>query len=192
MFTSIKHLYSNSRASLRAAFDCAESRFVVARQLCKSAYHFAESANLGCELAHVIGQHLRAFCQRLVPFHQSLYSLIDIHTVFRFMPPLYTQRCVWSRSLCNPVFTALRTAAYRHTNYCDTIRDMSPKNPAAVALGRRGGKATAENRTAEQRSEAARKAVKARWAKADELLNKLERSESALLSARLQKRSAKR
>jgi hypothetical protein len=61
-----------------------------------------------------------------------------------------------------------------------------------VALGRRGGKATAENRTAEQRSEAARKAVQARWAKADELLNKLKRSESALLSARIQKRSAKR
>ena len=42
---------------------------------------------------------------------------------------------------------------------------MTPKNAAAVALGRRGGKATAENRTAEQRSEAARKAVEARWAK---------------------------
>jgi hypothetical protein len=75
------------------------------------------------------------------------------------------------------------------------MRPMSPKNRAAVALGRRGGKATAENRTAKQRSEAARKAVKARWAKADQLLNKLERSESALLSARIQKpgrRSAKR
>lgn len=42
---------------------------------------------------------------------------------------------------------------------------MSPKNPAAVALGRKGGKATAEKRTAEQRSAAARKAVEARWAK---------------------------
>jgi hypothetical protein len=40
---------------------------------------------------------------------------------------------------------------------------MSPKNPAAVALGR--GKATAENRTAEQRKEAAYKAIRARWAK---------------------------
>jgi hypothetical protein len=47
---------------------------------------------------------------------------------------------------------------------------MSPKNPAAVALGRKGGKATAENRTPQQRSEAARKAVKARWEKTlDEL-----------------------
>ena len=35
---------------------------------------------------------------------------------------------------------------------------MTPKNPAAVALGRKGGKATAEKRTAEERSEAARKA----------------------------------
>jgi hypothetical protein len=47
------------------------------------------------------------------------------------------------------------------------------KNPAAVALGRRGGlkaagkgaKATAAARTPEERSEAARKAVNARWAK---------------------------
>jgi len=43
------------------------------------------------------------------------------------------------------------------------------KNPAAVALGRRGGKkggpARAANMTAQERSEAARKAVMARWAK---------------------------
>jgi hypothetical protein len=42
---------------------------------------------------------------------------------------------------------------------------MSPKNAAAVALGRKGGKATAENRTPQQRSEAARRAVQARWEK---------------------------
>ncbi len=43
------------------------------------------------------------------------------------------------------------------------------KNPYAVALGRRGGKkggpARAAAMTAEQRSESARKAVSARWAK---------------------------
>jgi hypothetical protein len=43
------------------------------------------------------------------------------------------------------------------------------KNPAAVALGRKGGKkgglARAANLTPEQRSESARKAVQARWAK---------------------------
>lgn len=42
------------------------------------------------------------------------------------------------------------------------------KDPAAVALGRRGGlkggKARAAKLTAEQRSEAARKAARARWA----------------------------
>ena len=41
------------------------------------------------------------------------------------------------------------------------------KNPAAVALGRRGGKkggqARAANMTPEERSESARKAVQARW-----------------------------
>ena len=43
------------------------------------------------------------------------------------------------------------------------------KNPAAVALGRKGGKkggpARAAAMTAEERSNAARKAVQARWAK---------------------------
>ena len=44
------------------------------------------------------------------------------------------------------------------------------KNPAAVALGRKGGKkggpARAASMTPEQRRESARKAVEARWAKA--------------------------
>ncbi len=42
---------------------------------------------------------------------------------------------------------------------------MPKKNPAAVALGRIGGKATAEKRTPQERTEAARRAVGARWAK---------------------------
>lgn len=44
------------------------------------------------------------------------------------------------------------------------------KDPAAVALGRKGGKkggpARAAKLTAEERSESARKAVQARWRKA--------------------------
>ena len=48
----------------------------------------------------------------------------------------------------------------------DTPED-SGKDPAAVALGRKGGlkggKARAESMTAEQRSESARRAAKARW-----------------------------
>ena len=46
------------------------------------------------------------------------------------------------------------------------------KNPAAVALGRKGGlkggPARAKKLTAEQRSESARRAVLARWAKVKE------------------------
>lgn len=52
------------------------------------------------------------------------------------------------------------------------VEDTDPdagKNPAAVALGRKGGlkggKARAEKMTAEERSAAARKAAAARWAK---------------------------
>jgi len=53
-----------------------------------------------------------------------------------------------------------------------TVRAAKKKNPAAVALGRRGGKkggpARAAKLTPSQRSESARKAVEARWAKAKE------------------------
>jgi hypothetical protein len=52
------------------------------------------------------------------------------------------------------------------------VKAPQKKNPAAVALGRKGGKkggpARAANLTAKQRSESARKAVQARWAKAKE------------------------
>lgn len=49
---------------------------------------------------------------------------------------------------------------------------MSPKNPAAVALGRKGGHARAAKLTAEQRSDSARKAVTARWQKTLDQLEK--------------------
>ena len=39
------------------------------------------------------------------------------------------------------------------------------KDPAAAALGRRGGAARAKNMTADQRTEIARRAAKSRWAK---------------------------
>ena len=52
------------------------------------------------------------------------------------------------------------------------VRAARKKDPAAVALGRKGGKkggpARAAKLTPKQRSESARKAVQARWAKAKE------------------------
>ena len=70
---------------------------------------------------------------------------------------------------------------------------MSPKNPAAVALGRKGGQATAQNRTPEQRSEAARKAVKARWEKIlDKLEAKIETHQEKQHEARQKKARAKK
>jgi hypothetical protein len=46
-------------------------------------------------------------------------------------------------------------------------RDPTPeeqgKDPAAVAMGKKGGKARADNMTAEKRSEIARKAAAKRW-----------------------------
>jgi hypothetical protein len=45
---------------------------------------------------------------------------------------------------------------------------MAQKDPAAVRLGRKGGKASAKNRTPKQRKEHARKAAQARWMKEKE------------------------
>ena len=55
-------------------------------------------------------------------------------------------------------------------DFCEVVvhvkqRQGDMKNPHAVALGRRGGKARAKSLTAEKRSEGARKAVLARWPK---------------------------
>jgi hypothetical protein len=52
------------------------------------------------------------------------------------------------------------------SRHCCNARLMAKKkNPAAVALGRKGGKASAERLTDEQRKEKARKAAQARWTK---------------------------
>ena len=73
------------------------------------------------------------------------------------------------------LFMALRTAAHytcvvRGKNLC-----MARKNPAAVALGSKGGKATAKKLTPEQRAASARRAAQARWAKTKELIHQLVR-----------------
>ena len=60
------------------------------------------------------------------------------------------------------------------------------KNPAAVALGRKGGKkggpARAAKLTPEQRSESARKAVQARWAKAKPMNSAVNAADYAILT----------
>jgi len=65
-----------------------------------------------------------------------------------------------------PVFIWLPTATNEWAELHDKKDAMARKDPAAVALGRRGGQARARNMTAQQRKEAARKAIQARWAKA--------------------------
>lgn len=42
---------------------------------------------------------------------------------------------------------------------------MTQKNPAAVELGRKGGRSRARNLSADARSESARRAAEARWEK---------------------------
>jgi hypothetical protein len=45
---------------------------------------------------------------------------------------------------------------------------VDERDPAAVAMGKKGGKARAENLTAEQRSEIAKAAAATRWKKTDD------------------------
>ena len=49
---------------------------------------------------------------------------------------------------------------------------MSPKDPAAVALGRKGGKARVANMSKDELSDANRRAAEARWKKQREQLEK--------------------
>ncbi|MGH9529270.1 MAG: hypothetical protein ACRD2S_05045 [Terriglobales bacterium] len=99
------------------------------------------------------------------------------------MPSPYTYRYVLSRILLaviSIVYVTLRTDAEK---IVIKIQTMSPKNAAAVALGRKGGQARAENLTPEQRSESARKAVLARWARTKKLVDEITYGTKELLSA---------
>ena len=57
----------------------------------------------------------------------------------------------------------MRTATHSYL-----MAKKQQKNPAAVALGRKGGQARAKRLTKAERSEAARKAAKVRWAQRKE------------------------
>lgn len=67
---------------------------------------------------------------------------------------------------------------------------MSPKNAAAVALGRKGGHARAKKLTPEERSDSARKAVEARWAKLKKLAAEIDEGTKALLEKNTAKKAA--
>jgi hypothetical protein len=75
------------------------------------------------------------------------------------------------KSFIRPTSMDLRTAAHLWINFNGKNDPMTPKNPAAVELGRKGGKATARKLTPEQRSESARRASQARWAKSKKKTN---------------------
>jgi hypothetical protein len=82
-----------------------------------------------------------------------------------------------------PIFYGLRTAKNECMKSHGKRLLMTTKNAAAVALGRKGGKARAEKLTPEQRSESARKAVEARWAKLRALTKDIDERSKKLLKA---------
>jgi len=59
-------------------------------------------------------------------------------------------------------------------------------------FGSQGGKATAKKRTAQERSDAARKAVQARWAKADKRITEALKETKALLKQAQKRKRSKR
>jgi hypothetical protein len=58
----------------------------------------------------------------------------------------------------------MRIATGEEEEEIDT-REKSGKDPAAVSMGKRGGKARAESMTPERRAEIAKKAAQKRWTK---------------------------
>jgi hypothetical protein len=57
---------------------------------------------------------------------------------------------------------------------------MTTLSEHLARLGRKGGKATAQRRTKEERQQAARKAVQARWAKTKKLVDEITAGTKAL------------
>ena len=61
------------------------------------------------------------------------------------------------------------------------MQAMTRKDPAAVALGRKGGQARVRNQTPEERTASARRAAEARWAKMEKLAAEITQGTKALL-----------
>lgn len=68
----------------------------------------------------------------------------------RRFPVLFPQKCAIDKSQRARILAAM----------------VKRKNPAAVSLGKKGGRARTDQMTASERKRLARKAAKARWAKA--------------------------
>jgi len=86
-----------------------------------------------------------------------------------FISILCTALCISqskSSTMSRPFFIGLQTAVHKTQPIGGINIAMTRKNPMAVALGSRGGKATAKKMTPEERKEKMRRAAQARWAKA--------------------------
>lgn len=59
--------------------------------------------------------------------------------------------------------TVMRIATGEEPEEYDTPEKSSRKDPAAVSMGKRGGKARAEKMTPERRAEIAKRAAESRW-----------------------------
>jgi hypothetical protein len=67
---------------------------------------------------------------------------------------------------------------------------MTRKDPAAVALGRKGGKARVRSQTPEQRIESASRAANARWARTEKLVREITEKSKQLFNATAKREKA--
>ena len=89
------------------------------------------------------------------------------------------------------IFKHFRTASHGSGELRDKNDIVTRKNQAAVELGRRGGKARVENQTPQERSDSARRAALARWAKQKAELTELV-SDISERTKELEKRATRR
>jgi hypothetical protein len=69
----------------------------------------------------------------------------------------------WPADLVGAAVKVMRIATGEEPEDYGATPESEGKDPAAVALGRKGGKARAEGMTAKRRKEIARQAAKERW-----------------------------
>jgi hypothetical protein len=67
---------------------------------------------------------------------------------------------------------------------------MRRKDPAAVALGRKGGRARVRNQTPEQRIASASRAANARWARTEKLVREITEKSKQLLDITVKRERA--
>jgi len=130
-------------------------------------------------------EHFDALRKRLMPFSGFFKPLINRHAA------ALCEAVRTVKSYSRRVFNYFRTASHRRAERRDKNDTVTRKNQAAVQLGRLGGKARVKNQSPEERTESAKRAADARWAKQKAELTELV-SDISKRTKELEKRAIRR